>query len=197
MLKAKRAAFVEKGAYYVAELGTPHKELLATWQQVKAKEDFRMKGFSQMTAEEIAALTGLSSEEAGLAAMREYSEPFLFSETPERLALLVKLLQERALQVTRGGRFYHVIGQNDKGKAVKILQKAYKEMFPGKRLWAVGLGDSANDIPMLMHVDTPVVIRKKTGGWEHVPAMGPVIYSGKPGPQGWAETIHGILSKYP
>jgi mannosyl-3-phosphoglycerate phosphatase len=195
MLKKKRPAFVEKGAYYVAELGTPHKDLLEVWHQVKAIEGFRMQGFSEMTVEEIAALTGLSYEEASLAAMREYSEPFLFSEKADRLGFLERLLRERGLQITKGGRFYHMIGQSDKGKAVRMLREVYEEMFPGTRLWTVGLGDSANDIPMLIQVDTPIVIRKKTGGWEHVPARGPVIYSNKAGPQGWAETLEGVLSE--
>lgn len=194
MLNVREEDFVEKAGYHVLELGVPYGILCKTWKKIKAAEKFRMKGFSDMSIEEIGAHTGLPLEEARLAAMREYTEPFLFSDTPSRLPLLKRLLQQEGLQITRGGRFYHIVGQGDKGKAVQLLKKLYEQTYPGAGLWTVGLGDSANDIPMLMHVDVPAVIRKKTGQWEHIPAVGQVIYSEKPGPEGWAEVIHGILS---
>ena len=184
--------FVEKGPYHVVELGVPHADLWTVWREIK-KKNFRMKGFSEMTIEEIAACTGLSLEEAALAAKREYSEPFMFLDTSDQLRLLTSLLQEKRLRLTRGGRFYHMIGQNDKGKAVRILTRVYANTYPDKKIWTAGLGDSANDIPMLRHVDMPVVIRKKTGEWERVHGIDPIVYSDKPGPRGWAEVINTIL----
>lgn len=184
--------FVQKGPYRVVELGVPYADLCVTWKDVKQKGSFRMKGFSEMTVEEIVDMTGLSFEEASLAARREYSEPFAFSDTPTQLGLLTSLLQERGLTITRGGRFYHLMGPNDKGRAVQILKGVYANTYPDKRIWTVGLGDSANDVPMLRHVDMPIVIRKKTGEWERVQDIDPV-YSDKAGPRGWAEAIQTIL----
>lgn len=186
--------FVEKETYRVMELGLPYGVLCDIWRNTKDQEGFRMTGFSEMTIEEISAHTGLPLEEARVASMREYSEPFLFSDTAERLQLLKSLVQEKGLRITRGGRFYHLTGHNDKGKAVEILRKLYAQTYPSRKLITVGLGDSANDIPMLMHVDIPVVIRKKTGEWESVQGVGRVIYSEKPGPSGWAEAIKRIVS---
>jgi mannosyl-3-phosphoglycerate phosphatase len=151
-----------------------------------------MKGFSEMSVEEIADRTGLPVEEASLAAEREYSEPFVFSDTSAQFHLLTSLLQEKGLVITRGGRFYHLIGENDKGRAVQVLKRAYSDTYPDKRIWTVGLGDSANDIPMLRHVDMSIVIRKKTGEWEQVAELDPT-YSDKAGPEGWAESIQTIL----
>jgi len=184
--------FVERGPYHVVELGVPYAHLCTIWKEIK-KKNFRMKGFSEMTIEEIAACTGLPLEEAPLAARREYSEPFVFSDTSAQLRRLESLLQKRGLRITRGGRFYHMIGLNDKGTAVQVLRRAYANTYPDKRIWAAGLGDSANDIPMLRHVDMPIVIRKKTGEWEHIQGVEPVICSDKAGPRGWAETIQTIL----
>ncbi len=195
MLNIAEENLVEKGAFHVVELGTPYGILRDIWRKIKDKENLRMTAFSEMTIHEIVDRTGLPFEEARLAAMREYSEPFVFSDTIDRLRLLERLFEKNGLQMTRGGRFYHLIGQNDKGKAVRTLKKLYTQTYPTMKLWTVGLGDSANDIPMLRHVDIPVVIRKKTGQWEHIPAVGPVIYSEKPGPKGWAEAIHRILSE--
>jgi len=184
--------FVERGPYHVVELGVPYAHLCTIWKEIK-KKNFRMKGFSEMTIEEIAACTGLPLEEASLAARREYSEPFIFSDTSAQFRLLESLLQKRGLRITRGGRFYHMIGLNDKGTAVQVLRRVYANTYPDKRIWTAGLGDSANDIPMLRHVDMPIVIRKKTGEWEHIQGVEPVICSDKAGPRGWAEMIHTIL----
>ena len=184
--------FVERGPYHVVELGVPYAHLCTIWKEIK-KKNFRMKGFSEMTIEEIAACTGLPLEEASLAARREYSEPFVFSDTSAQLRRLESLLQKRGLRITRGGRFYHMIGLNDKGTAVQVLRRVYANTYPDKRIWTAGLGDSANDIPMLRHVDMPIVIRKKTGEWEHIQGVEPVICSDKAGPRGWAEMIHTIL----
>jgi len=145
-----------------------------------------------MTVEEIAAHSGLPLEEAKLAAKREYSEPFIFSDTPDRLERLADLLKERGLRITRGGRFYHLMGQNDKGRAVRILSQIYSETYIDRAIWTVGLGDSDNDIPMLRHVDVPIVIRKKTGEWHRIQELDPV-YSAKAGPEGWAEEILALL----
>ena len=184
--------FVKRGPYHVVELGVPYAHLCTIWKEIK-KKNFRMKGFSEMTIEEIAACTGLPLEEASLAARREYSEPFIFSDTSAQFRLLESLLQKRGLRITRGGRFYHMIGLNDKGTAVQVLRRVYANTYPDKRIWTAGLGDSANDIPMLRHVDMPIVIRKKTGEWEHIQGVEPVICSDKAGPRGWAEMIHTIL----
>ena len=86
-----------------------------------------------------------------------------------------------------------MIGQNDKGTAVQILTRVYANTYPDKKIWTAGLGDSANDIPMLRHVDMPVVIRKKTGEWERVQEIETIIYSDKAGPSGWAEMVRKIL----
>jgi mannosyl-3-phosphoglycerate phosphatase len=175
------------------ELGVPYAELCATWRHIKDKENLRMKGFSEMTIEEIVVHTGLPLEEAKLAAKREYSEPFIFSDTTARFRLLEDLLQKKGLRITRGGRFYHMIGQNDKGTSVRILKKLYANTYPDKKICTAGLGDSANDIPMLRNVDMPIVIRKKNGQWERIQGIDRITYSDKAGPRGWAESVHAIL----
>lgn len=193
MLNLKGESFVARGGYHVLELGVPYGVLRNTWEAIKNREKLRMRGFSEMTVEEISARTGLPFEEARLAAMREYSEPFVFSDTVDRLQRLGSLLQERGLQMTKGGRFYHLLGQNDKGKAVQILKRLYAQTYPDTKLWAVALGDSANDGSMLKQVDMPIVIRKKTGQWEHFHGIGSVVQSAEPGPKGWAEEVLRIL----
>jgi mannosyl-3-phosphoglycerate phosphatase len=186
--------FIQKGPYYVMELGTPYTLLCQTWQEMKAQAELKMTGFSELNVNEIAELTDLSLEEAQLAATREYSEPFVFDDIPERFQVLESLAAARGLRITRGGRFYHVMGNNDKGKAVDILIKAFSKDSADAKVTSVGVGDSANDIPMLRQVNIPVVIRRKSGTWEKLDGNDAVIYSQNPGPTGWAEVIGHILS---
>ncbi|NVM20740.1 MAG: mannosyl-3-phosphoglycerate phosphatase, partial [Desulfobacterales bacterium] len=125
----------------------------------------------------------------------EHSEPFVFSDTTAKFRLFEGLLKERDLSITKGGRFYHLTGGNDKGMAVQILKRLYADTYPDRMILTAGLGDSANDIPMLRHVDMPVVIRKKTGEWERIQGIDSVVYSDKAGPTGWSEAIQTILSE--
>jgi mannosyl-3-phosphoglycerate phosphatase len=185
--------FKKKGAYHVMELGTPYPMLRRILKEIKDKEKLSMKGFAEMTIPEIGAHTGLPIEEARLASNREYSEPFLFNDVPAKLQVLCRITKEKGLRITRGGRFFHLTGRNDKGRAVRILKTLFAEAHPKKRLVTVALGDSTNDVPMLQQADIPVVIRKKTGEWESIEGIASVVYSQSPGPQGWAEAIGQIL----
>jgi mannosyl-3-phosphoglycerate phosphatase len=183
-----------KGRYYVVELGKPYDMLRRVWQEIKDKEKLRMAGLSEWTIEQIAAYTHLPLSEARLAAMREYSEPFVFHDTQERFKVLESAAAQMGYRITSGGRFFHFTGANDKGKAVQIVKKLFLNAFPDKKFTTVGLGDSANDIPMLRQVDIAVVIRKKSGKWESIEGFDSPIFSRNPGPKGWAEAIEQILS---
>ena len=192
-LNLRGVSSIEKEQYNVVESGVPYSDLCKTWKEIKNEKSFLMRGFSEMTIEEIAASTGLPLEEARLAAKREYSEPFSFSDTPAQFRLLTTILKEKGLRVTRGGRFCHMIGLNDKGKAVRVLKRIYAGTYPDKKIWTAGLGDSPNDIPMLRPVDTPIVIWEKTGEGERIEGTDSTVYSDKAGPGGWAETVQSIL----
>ena len=183
-----------KGKYHVVELGTPYDVLRPMWQEIKVKEKLDMTGFSELTIREIVAHTDLPIAEARLAAIREYSEPFLFNDTMERFQVLESAAAQMGCRITRGGRFFHFTGPNDKGRAVQIVKELFLNASPDKKYTTVGLGDSANDIPMLRQVDIPVVIRKKSGKWESIEGMDSAIHSQSPGPKGWAEVIDQILS---
>ncbi len=56
-----------------------------------------------------------------------------------------------------GGRFHHILGKNDKGKAVEILKELYEKQFSS--IFTVGIGDSLNDLPMLSVVDHPFFLK--------------------------------------
>lgn len=181
--------------YEVVELGIPYDKIKALFKEIKAETGLRAKGFSEMSPEEIARFTGLDLEKAALAKQREYSEPFLLTEEipGNRWPLIEQAAQKRKLTLVRGGRFYHLTGPNDKGKAVRLLKKFYYTM--NQSIVSVGLGDSPNDFPMLENVDIPVLIKKKAGHLEPWPGSNPVYHSREIGPKGWNEFVNHFLKE--
>jgi mannosyl-3-phosphoglycerate phosphatase len=98
---------------------------------------------------------------------------------------------KQGLKVTTGGRFHHLIGiEQDKGRAVvRAIQLLSSE---GMTPLSIGVGDSANDYPMLRVVDIPVLI-PRTGGPSEVPEIPRIIRARFPGSRGWNDSIQHIL----
>lgn len=103
-----------------------------------------------------------------------------------------RLARAHGLEITAGGRFYHLTGKNDKGRAVRILKRLYRLQL-GEIITA-GLGDSENDWPMLRAVDLPVLVARPDGRQVKSPEIGvELIRTSRPGPAGWAEAVNFIL----
>ncbi len=178
------------GGYGILEFGRPYAELREVLEAVRAATGLPLRGFGDMTAGEIAKRCGFSREAAGLAAAREYDEPFEGIDDGA-LDLVVREALSRGCRVVRGGRFHHLVGGSDKGRAVRALRSLY-EADRGP-LVAVALGDSANDEPMLRAVDIPVIVRRPDGTClEAADLSGPIV-APYPGPEGWREAVLGIL----
>jgi mannosyl-3-phosphoglycerate phosphatase len=74
---------------------------------------------------------------------------------------VLKAIRREGLKCTRGGRYFHLTGDNDKGKAIHVLKSLYSQMFGSIHTYAVG--DGPNDLPMLKAIDKPFFIRKVAG----------------------------------
>lgn len=169
-------------------LGTPYQEIRGDLIELRQRLNARVNGFGDMSAREIAALSGLTGEEAALAKEREFGEPFIFEGEPDERFL--RAIEEKGLHWTQG-RFFHIMGDNDKGKAVKILKHLYRKAFG--EIVTIGLGDGFNDLPMLKEVDHPVLIPKEDGSYDPRVNISNLIKATKPGPAGWNETITELL----
>jgi len=157
------------------------------------KDDFSVRGFSQMSHEEIAELTGLHPSGAALAKNRHCTEPFLL-ENPEELDAIEAAVAPQGFSVTRGGRFYHLIGDmQNKGFAVQTLLKHMQKMT-GLTYRSIALGDSPNDFSMLECVDIPVLIPKTDGSYASL-ELPHLIKAPYPGPKGWYATLKEILNE--
>jgi mannosyl-3-phosphoglycerate phosphatase len=175
--------------YEVIELGSPHSELLDCLKTACEESNCQVLGFHHMTAAEISLHSGLPLEQAQLAKAREYDEPFLILDL-ERAPALLSAIESHGKQWTRGGRFYHILGQSHKGRAVRALANIYRKH--GEPVVTIGLGDRFNDAALLNSVDVPIIV------WS---AIAPLVKTEVPnakitdsaGPCGWNEAVLEVL----
>jgi mannosyl-3-phosphoglycerate phosphatase len=179
----------------VVPLGTPRSSLVAALPEVAREAGVAVRGFGEMTPGDVAALTGLGLSAAARALRREWDEPFLVEGEAE--ADVDRHLQEaarrRGLCVTSGGRLHHLTGPTDKGQALEVLLRLLPHDPHGR---TVGLGDAANDLPMLRVVDRPIVMPGKDGGVDPalVSALPEAERAPGPGPAGWARAVLAVLA---
>lgn len=174
-------------------LGTPHADILKTLQNLRELDGFSFKGFTDFSVEELMVETGLSGIEATQAKQRLASEPLKWLGTQDQRFLFEKKLQAQGLQLIQGGRFFHVMGQNDKSKAMAWMLNRFKQET---NMLTIALGDSQNDQCMLEQADYAAVIRKQDGSFLQLnkPAD-QLIYSQHPAPLGWQEAMNQLFIK--
>jgi len=187
------SAVVDGGRVALA-LGRPHTEVVRALREVAAAQRVSVVGFSDMTVGDVAEECGLSVLDAQLAKLREFDEPFRLLELdPAARSRFLKALHRRGLKAVSGGRFDHVTGDTDKGRAVAELRGLMPEGF-GPIVMA-GLGDGLNDVSMLRAVDLPIIVRSDLNG-----ATGRMLrkvptaqVTSSCGPAGWAEAVTALL----
>jgi len=177
------------GRYGVLEFGRPYADLRRALGSIRDATGIPLRGFGDMSLDEIAGRCGFSREDAALAARREYDEPF-FGADANALAEIVRAATAAGLQVQSGGRFHHLAGGTDKGLAVRALRELYVADRGPVR--SAGLGDSPNDEPMLRSVDVPILVRRPDG--RHVDGLHvPGLIMAYAGPEGWREAVLDLL----
>jgi mannosyl-3-phosphoglycerate phosphatase len=153
-------AYTKRTARYrVIELGIPYSIVRKTLEKVRTQTDSNVIGFGDLSAEEIAKNSGLTLQLAKLAKKREYDEPFRIVTGNEKE--LLGDVKKEGLSYTKGNRYFHLLGNSDKGKAAASLKDLYAQEF-GK-ITAIGLGDSPNDLPMLKIMDKQLFVKKTMG----------------------------------
>ena len=192
---------VENGGAIVASsgavlvLGVTRDRLLEELPGVAREAGVRARSFAEMSVAEVASLTGLPEDQAVLAMRREYDEPFVVEDPPGRDpevdARLDRAARARGLRVTRGGRLHHLTGPVDKGEALRAITRAAPADGD-----VIGLGDAANDLPLLLAVTRPIVMPRSDGTVD--PALAArfpgVERAPGPGPAGWSAAVLAALS---
>ena len=146
---------------------------------------------SASTPEEASKLTGLTIEQAVNAIGREFSEPVMMKDGETFDQTFIRKIHDTGLSTLQGGRFLHVLGNCDKGKAIEILASCYD-----KPVKTIVLGDSGNDAAMLLQADIPVVV-KSPGNSSLLQQLSSPFITTSPAPEGWSEGIEHALLKIP
>ncbi len=150
----------ESGEYLVLELGTHYSTIVGVLNSIRKETGISIEGFSELTEDQLASLCGLGPEEATFAKKREYDEPFMIEGGEKEIEIVKRKIKEKGMNYAWGGRFHHISGRNDKGRAVEILKEFLENQFFS--ISTVGIGDSLNDLPMLSLVDYPIFLQEKS-----------------------------------
>jgi mannosyl-3-phosphoglycerate phosphatase len=186
----KACSVVQEGGYHVLRLGARYPDLRKAIGELR-EEGFPVLGFGDMTTSEVASLAGLPLREAAMAKERDFDEPFILKDGPKETKDLPRAIEAKGLTFTEG-RFFHLLGNSDKGRAVSILISLYRRRFDA--LSTVALGDSPNDIPMLMEVEHPVLVQRPGGSYSLRIDLPKLIMAKGAGPAGWNAAVIELLS---
>lgn len=175
--------------YQVIKWGKPYTELVRDLDVAAHTSRCRVHAFHDMSTQQVAAACHLPIDQAELAKQREYDEPFEIVDT-ERSGELEAALDAQGLSCVQGGRFYHVCGRHDKGGAVTMLAGLFRRAQG--RVVTIGLGDSCSDVPLLLAVDIPIVVRSPDLSTivQRVPKA---LVGASEGPAGWSQAVLEIL----
>jgi mannosyl-3-phosphoglycerate phosphatase len=175
--------------YFVLELGTLYPRILQVLDSVKRETGIPVRGFSDLSIEDLVHLCKLSPKEAAFAKKREYDEPFMVEGGENEVERVKSKIEENGLNYVWGGKFHHILGKNDKGKAVNLLKELYRREFSS--IFTIGIGDSRNDFPMLRVVDRPIYLRGKFSA--DIPLKNVTVVEGA-GPGAWNKAILRVLA---
>jgi len=165
--------------------GQPYSHVLNFYKLYK--EEYGMLGMSDMSDVQVAELTGLQQGNVLLAKERDFSEPFIMKDE-RKLKELMGLAKGYELKITKGGRFYHLMGElQDKGIAVIETIELFERLY-NEKIHSMALGDSENDLPMLERVDLPIVIQKHDGSYLET-GLKKTEQSSYEGSKGWNEMV--------
>ena len=190
-----------RSPYQVIELGLPYHMLREVLKQIEHAVETPLQGFGDLSVEAIMQVTGLPRADAILAKQREYDEPFLLQGPQALIEEVCRQIVTRGLRWTKGGRLFHLMGENDKGGAASALLRCYhrQQRMNGQeeRIETVGIGDSINDAPLLAMVDYPILVQKPDGSYDSDIHLSGMIRAPGIGPVGWNDAILELLAQVP
>ena len=116
--------------------------------------DYKLIPLNNLTDQEATKLTGLKGHSLNLMRDRHWSMPFLNPPIyfEEKIKICCKKFK---VDIFKGNRMSHLLSTNsNKGKAINALKK-YSNI---DNIEIIGLGDSPNDLPLLLNSDIRIVI---------------------------------------
>ena len=135
-------------------LGKKYEYLEEILNFISKEIDYKLIPLNDLTDQEATQLTGLKGNSLNLMRDRHWSMPFLNppSLLEEKINICSKKFQ---VDIFKGNRMSHLLSKNsNKGKAINALKK-FSNI---QNIKIIGLGDSPNDLPLLLNSDIRIVI---------------------------------------
>jgi len=181
------------GNFWVKQFVDERKHWQQLIQQLKPKYLDQFKTFSELGIDGIIALTGLNVHTAARAAKRQFGEPISWQGNGNLKQQFIDEIEQLGGHVLQGGRFIHVSGQCDKGKALEWLHQLYLSAATTTDIKTLAIGDSHNDKAMLEQADYALLIRSPAHSLPEINRDKHLFVSTQLGPKGWSEGVKLIL----
>ena len=203
-LNLKDPYIVENGAAIYGEslekvngkiiLGKKYETLEEILNNISKEIDYKLIPLNNLSDHKATELTGLKGNSLNLMRDRHWSLPFL--NPPNFLESKINICCKKFnVDVFKGNRMSHLLSTNsNKGIAINVLRK-YSNI---KNIKIIGLGDSPNDLPLLLNSDFRIVVPGIDGPnlnlLDQLKDLEFTVAS-KPNGYGWKYEINKLLSK--
>ena len=142
-----------------------YQRIVQVARRLRLKEGYSFRGFSDFSAADLSALTGLGADGAARAQMRNATEPILWEDGASEWAAFEYTLASFGIRAVRGGQFIHLMEAGyDKSTGVTKVQSLLEKRFPEVEWSVLAIGDSPNDRMMLEQADFALVIPNRNKG---------------------------------
>ena len=175
-------------------LGIKYEVLEEILNSISKEIDYQLTPLNNLTDHEATQLTGLKGNSLNLMRDRHWSMPFLNppSFLEEKINICCKKFR---VEIFKGNRMSHLLSKNsNKGKAINALKK-YSNI---QNIQIIGLGDSPNDLPLLLNSDIRIVIPGMNGpNLDLLDQLKDLEYSlaSEPNGYGWKIEINKLIYK--
>jgi mannosyl-3-phosphoglycerate phosphatase len=179
------------GNYDCYKLGITYKEIVNIIEKISAKYDLTITGFHNTDKGEIMEKTLLDERSVEMAMNREFSVPLFYDDKTKEI--LLKEIEKYELKLLFGGRFMHLLGKTDKGKALHFVKNAYGLKYKLDSLKTIAIGDTLNDAAMLQAADIKILVKRHNNKHDERVQIENLLYSPYIGPKGWNHSIIEII----
>ena len=183
------ADVAERDGFWVRELTPPRTHWLPLLDELRSAMPGAFRDFASAPLDAVVEMTGLSAPGAALAKQREYTEPVQWRGSDAERVTFLERLRGAGATVSRGGRFYSVGGDSDKGVALKWLRRQYALAAGGAAVYDLAVGDGQNDVPMLEAAHHALLIPAPERALPQLARETNVIVGQGHGPQAWARGV--------
>ena len=175
-------------------LGQKYELLEEILKIISKKVNYNLIPLNNLSDHEATELTGLKENSLTLMRDRHWSMPFLNPPTflEDDINNCCRRLK---VEIFKGNRMSHLLSiDSNKGKAIKALKKYSNN----QKVQIIGLGDSPNDLPLLLNSDIRIVIPSIDG--PNLNLLDKLkdfefILASEPNGYGWRNEINKLIKK--